>query len=215
MSIAYVSTRNNQNEEIYVMDVSGGLALDPPTTRLTTNTAIDRSPSWSPSGAKIAFASNRDGDFDIWTMNAADGSGLARLTAGTAKETEPSWQPLVGCTIVGTNGNNAISGTPGADVICALGGDDTIGTGGGADRIYGGPGGDAIRSASGNDVLIGGRGGDVLRSGAGRDRLFGAEGKDTFFTRDRQRDRLDGGPGRDRARPDRRLDRRVRIEALF
>ncbi len=213
--IAYVSTRNNQNEEIYVMDVSGGLALDPPTTRLTNNSAIDRSPSWSPSGAKIAFASKRDGDYDIWTMNAADGSGSAKLTTGTAKETEPSWQPLVGCTIVGTNGNNTISGTPGADVICALGGNDTIGTGGGADRIYGGPGGDAISSAGGNDVLNGGRGGDVLRSGAGRDRSFGADGNDTFFTRDRQRDRLDGGPGRDRARPDRRLDRRVRIEVLF
>jgi Tol biopolymer transport system component len=215
MSIAYVSTRNNQNEEIYVMDVSGGFVLNPPTTRLTTNPAIDRSPSWSPSGAKIAFTSNRDGDYDIWSMNAADGSGLAKLTTGAAKETEPTWQPLVGCTIVGTNGNNSLNGTAGADVICALGGNDTIGTGGGADRIYGGPGDDAISSGSGNDTLNGGRGGDVLRSGAGRDRLFGADGNDTFVTRDRQRDRLDGGPGRDRARADRRLDRRVRIEVLF
>ncbi|MDE0205713.1 MAG: hypothetical protein OXP66_06780, partial [Candidatus Tectomicrobia bacterium] len=40
-------------------------------TRLTDNDAADRSPAWSPDGQRIAFDSDRDGDFDIYVMNAA------------------------------------------------------------------------------------------------------------------------------------------------
>jgi len=36
-------------------------------------------PSWSPDGSKIAFVSNRDGNMDIYTMN-ADGSSVRQLT---------------------------------------------------------------------------------------------------------------------------------------
>jgi Tol biopolymer transport system component len=212
--IAHTSTRAGQSEEIWVMDVSG-VVPDPSPVRLTTNAAIDRSPAWSPNGSRIAFASNRGGTFNIWTMNATNGSGLTRLTSGGARKTEPNWQSLRGCTIVGTNGANVLAGTSGADVICALGGDDTITGGGGGDLIYGGPGRDVIRSGPGSDVIHGGRGNDKIYAAKGRDRLFGGYGRDTLFARDHQLDRLDGGPSRDRARVDRRLDRRQRIEVLF
>ena len=43
-------------------------------TRLTNNAAFDIEPSWSPDGTKIAFASDRDGNSEIYVMN-ADGSG--------------------------------------------------------------------------------------------------------------------------------------------
>ena len=211
--IAYTSNRVNRNEDIHYLDVSGGFA-SPPSHRLTTDLARDRSPAWSPSGSRIAFASNRGGTFNIWTMDAA-GSGEARLTSGTAKKTEPSWQSLAGCTIVGTNGPNVIDGTPGADVICARGGNDRIRGRGGADRIFGGPGADVTRGGSGNDVIHSGRGNDTVHGDGGRDGLFSGYGRDTFFARDRQRDRLDGGPSRDRARIDRRLDLRKRVEAFF
>jgi Tol biopolymer transport system component len=214
MKIAYTSNRNNQNEEIYYLDVSGGFVA-PPSVRLTTDPARDRSPAWSPSGSKVAFASNRGGTFNIWTMNAADGSGLDKLTSGTAKKTEPSWQSLAGCTIVGTNGANVLTGTPGADVICALGGNDTIRGRGGADRIFGGPGADVIRGGPSSDLIHAGRGNDTIHGDDGRDRILSGYGRDTLFARDRQRDRLDGGPARDRARIDRRLDQRKRIEAFF
>ncbi len=41
--------------------------------QLTTSAADDVDPAWSPDGAKIVFISNRDGNFEIYVMN-ADGS---------------------------------------------------------------------------------------------------------------------------------------------
>jgi len=64
-------------------------------------------------------------------------------------------------------------------------------------------------------VIHSGRGNDTVHGDGGRDGLFSGYGRDTFFARDRQRDRLDGGPSRDRARIDRRLDLRKRVEAFF
>ena len=48
--------------------------------------------SWSPDGSRIAFSSNRDGNFDIYTMS-ADGSGLTRLTNHPASDKDPVWSP--------------------------------------------------------------------------------------------------------------------------
>ena len=42
-------------------------------TRLTNNPAFDGVPVWSAEGTKIAFASNRDGNFEVYVMD-ADGS---------------------------------------------------------------------------------------------------------------------------------------------
>jgi Tol biopolymer transport system component len=41
---------------------------------------------------RIAFHSNRDGDFDIYAMN-ADGSGVTQLTHTTVHEFDPIWSP--------------------------------------------------------------------------------------------------------------------------
>ncbi len=40
-------------------------------TRLTYNGARDLGAVWSPDGRRIAFYSNRDGNFEIYVMNAA------------------------------------------------------------------------------------------------------------------------------------------------
>ena len=46
---------------------------------LTRNPARDCAPAWSPDGRKIAFASQRDGNAEVYVMN-ADGSGQRNLT---------------------------------------------------------------------------------------------------------------------------------------
>jgi Tol biopolymer transport system component len=60
-------------------------------TRFTYNDVQDTGSSWSPNGTKIAFASDKDGNPEIYLMNAADGSGQTRLTNNTAAEGEPDW----------------------------------------------------------------------------------------------------------------------------
>jgi len=61
-------------------------------TNLTNNPASDLDPAWSPDGSKIALASDRSGDFDIYVMN-ADGSGQTNLTNNPAADTKPAWSP--------------------------------------------------------------------------------------------------------------------------
>jgi TolB protein len=61
--------------------------------QLTHNSAADVAPTFSPDGKRIAFASNRDGDFDIYTMNAADGSNVTRITDHPAKDIDPAFAP--------------------------------------------------------------------------------------------------------------------------
>src|SRR5262249_17792051 len=49
-------------------------------------------PSWSPGGREIAFASTRDGNNNVYVMN-ADGSNQSRLTTNAADDWYPSWSP--------------------------------------------------------------------------------------------------------------------------
>ncbi|MFA5034618.1 MAG: FlgD immunoglobulin-like domain containing protein [Candidatus Margulisiibacteriota bacterium] len=60
--------------------------------QLTSSDAWDFEPSWSPDGSKLAFSSNRSGDYDIWVMN-ENGTGLANLTSNPAYDGKPSWSP--------------------------------------------------------------------------------------------------------------------------
>ncbi len=58
--------------------------------QLTTNNARDSDPAWSPDGQKIAFASNRDGNTEIYVMN-EDGSAQTRLTNSAGENLVPNW----------------------------------------------------------------------------------------------------------------------------
>src|SRR3954454_10128031 len=63
--IAFRNTVAGGGREIFVMDAGGASA-----TNITNNPAADESPSWSPDGSRIAFATNRDGNYEIYTMKA-------------------------------------------------------------------------------------------------------------------------------------------------
>ena len=58
--------------------------------RLTATPGGELGPSWSPDGSRIAFASERSGQFQIWTMDAAGGS-VTRLTHTSSPEMQPTW----------------------------------------------------------------------------------------------------------------------------
>src|SRR5918994_1840923 len=55
--------------------------------------AADRAGAVVPgTNGEIAFTTNRDGDYEIFAMN-ADGTGQTRLTKNTADDTRPAWSP--------------------------------------------------------------------------------------------------------------------------
>ena len=59
---------------------------------LTEHLACDTFPSWSPGGEHIAFASDRDGNFEIYVMD-TEGGKLRNLTNHGAHDTSPCWSP--------------------------------------------------------------------------------------------------------------------------
>jgi Tol biopolymer transport system component len=141
--------------------------------------------------------------------------------------------PGGGDVFVYRRGQHVIRGSRAADTIeadngryriCGRGGDDEIVSGEQGDRIFGGTGWDYIEGSDGrdylaggighdglrggqhDDVLVGGAGDDVLDAGAGRDRIRGGRGNDFIPTAGVSRDRVDCGPGDDRAIVDRHDD---------
>jgi Tol biopolymer transport system component len=58
--------------------------------RLTDDAFGDRGPAWSPDGGRIAFVSNRGGDYQLWSVQ-ADGHGLAPLTRHPDGAFAPVW----------------------------------------------------------------------------------------------------------------------------
>jgi tricorn protease len=62
-------------------------------SRLTFHPATDENPVWSPDGQQIAFATNRDGRFQVYRKNAWGSSEDERLT-NVAASTDPlDWSP--------------------------------------------------------------------------------------------------------------------------
>ena len=62
-------------------------------TRLTDNSSLASSPSWSPDGSRILFQSSHDGNLDIYVID-PDGSNLRRLTDGPGVDRDPVWSPF-------------------------------------------------------------------------------------------------------------------------
>jgi Tol biopolymer transport system component len=56
------------------------------------NAALDRHPTWSPDGSRIAFLSDRTGTNDIWVIP-TEGGPAVQLTSGPANDGAPDWSP--------------------------------------------------------------------------------------------------------------------------
>ena len=79
--------RNDGNSNIYTLDLRSRA-----TTRLTDSDAIDTSPSYSPDGGQIVFASDRGGRTQIYVMS-ADGADPRRVSFGEGVYSTPVWSP--------------------------------------------------------------------------------------------------------------------------
>ncbi|MBL8271259.1 MAG: PD40 domain-containing protein, partial [Steroidobacter sp.] len=74
--------------DLYTMPVSGG-----PAQRLTSGSAFDAQPRYSPDGRSIAFVSDRSGADNIWLMDVPSGE-LRALTHDTESFfISPEWSP--------------------------------------------------------------------------------------------------------------------------
>ncbi|MBE2200249.1 MAG: PD40 domain-containing protein [Anaerolinea sp.] len=63
-----------------------------PPHRLTNHGSSDMQPRYNRGATRVVFSSNRDGDYEIFVMN-ADGSGLQQLTHNGANDVNPVWSP--------------------------------------------------------------------------------------------------------------------------
>lgn len=85
--IVFVSNRDHLGGSLYTRAFAGG-----EWTRLTSGTASEDDPVWSPDGSRIAYQSNASGTWDIWVIG-ADGSNPRNLTADSAYDLVPTWSP--------------------------------------------------------------------------------------------------------------------------
>lgn len=84
--LAFVRIVDGTNWEIHVAAADGSNPV-----RLTNNAAQDFAPVWSPDSSKLLFASARDGNNELYRMN-ADGSNVLRLTNTAASEIPYGWR---------------------------------------------------------------------------------------------------------------------------
>lgn len=59
-------------------------------SQITIDPGIDEKPCWSPDGQRIAFHSNRSGNFDIWVVSVL-GGGETQVTVDPSSDWDPAW----------------------------------------------------------------------------------------------------------------------------
>jgi Ca2+-binding RTX toxin-like protein len=105
--------------------------------------------------------------------------------------------------LVGSSGNDRIDGGDGADAAFAGTGDDSVHGGAGDDRLDGGNMADKLVGGAGKDFLLGGAGNDIISDSSGANRVDAGSGNDSINVRNRVRDVVRCGKGRDHVVADR------------
>jgi len=87
--VAYALRTPRGDADLYVSKLDGSNRRD-----ITNNPAIDQSPTWSPSGGQIAFATDRiqTGATQIHICD-ADGSNVRRIVKEGGDSDSPAWSP--------------------------------------------------------------------------------------------------------------------------
>jgi TolB protein len=85
--MVFASTQHRPTADIYAKAINGRTI-----TQLTSDPAHDIMPALSPDARRIAFTSNRNGNWDIFVMAAAGGQA-AQITSDGSHELHPTWSP--------------------------------------------------------------------------------------------------------------------------
>ena len=84
-TVVYASTQHRPTPDIYVKRVGSSVV-----TQLTNDPASDAMPVLSPDGSRVAFCSDRSGNWDIYVMPSSGGNAV-QITSEFAAEVHPSW----------------------------------------------------------------------------------------------------------------------------
>lgn len=85
--IIYASTRHRETSDLYIKSVHGTAV-----TQLTNDPANEVMPTFSPDGRRVAFSSDRAGNWDIYVMDAAGGQPV-QITSDMTHDIHPSFSP--------------------------------------------------------------------------------------------------------------------------
>jgi Tol biopolymer transport system component len=86
--LALTLRQGSSGEDIWIRDLVRGV-----TSRFTFNEGNDRNPVWSPAGDRLAFAAQREGDYDV-AVKAVGGTGEVEvLLEAEGRQGPTSWSP--------------------------------------------------------------------------------------------------------------------------
>jgi TolB protein len=86
-TLVFASTQHRATSDLYIKNTDGRTV-----TQLTNDPANDLMPRLSPDGTRIAFASDRSGNWDIYVMPVTGGKPI-QITSSASHELHPSWSP--------------------------------------------------------------------------------------------------------------------------
>ncbi len=101
--LVYASTQHRPQADIYLQEIGSRVI-----TRITDDPAGDVMPNLNAQGDRLAFASNRTGNWDIWVMPTTGNGRAIQITNDPAHELHPSFSPdgskVVYCRLGPTSG---------------------------------------------------------------------------------------------------------------
>jgi TolB protein len=101
-TLIYASTQHRPEADIYIQEIGSKVI-----TRVTEDPAGDVMPALNADADRLAFASNRTGNWDIWIMPSTGGRAI-QITNDPAHELHPSFSPdgrhVVYCRLGSTSG---------------------------------------------------------------------------------------------------------------